>query len=123
MRKVWLLVILILNIIIFAFSGFVIYDYFFDGRPARILPPPEVKEVTVKKTEPATIKIISIPPEAKVFVNGFFKGRTPCEIQIVSAKDNGTFLLTLIKEGYQKWNREISLYSGEVKEYRIILKK
>ena len=122
MRKVWLLVILILNIIIFAFSGFVIYDYFSDSH-AMISPPPEVKEDTVKKTEPASIKIISIPSGAKVFVNGFFKGRTPCEIQIVSAKDNGTFLLTLIKEGYQKWNREISLYSGEVKEYRIILKK
>ena len=123
MRKVCLLVILILNTIIFGFSGFVIYNYFSDGRSARISRPPEVKEDTVKKTEPASIKVISVPPEAKVFVNGFFKGWTPREVQVVSAKDNGNFLLTLIKENYQKWNKEITLHSGEVKEYRIILKK
>jgi len=61
----------------------------------------------------ATVSVSSQPGHTKVFVNGYFKGFTPCTVSICSVKvEPRSYRFTLITSGYEKWDRHISLASG-----------
>ncbi len=140
MKKPGLLIILAVNVIILFFAGYLLYGYISgDKKPlpspdfANNRPAPAQKKSNEKKSNekeslkpkegPAEIKIVSIPAEAKVFVNGYYKGKTPVKFKIVSTSGVEKPLFTLIKPGYKKWNRNLEIISGRRKEYRVILEK
>ena len=65
------------------------------------------------KKGPAYIKVSSVPSEAKIFINGYYKGKTPMKVSIVSAGQKKNYKVTLIKPGYTKWAEIISLESRD----------
>lgn len=60
------------------------------------------------------LSIESIPSNAKVFLNGYLKGRTPFEHSFGTALEKKTYLLTIIKPGYSKYKKEIELRPGKI---------
>ncbi|MDA3793513.1 MAG: PEGA domain-containing protein [Elusimicrobia bacterium] len=135
MKKIGLLIVLGVNFIILIVTGYLLYNYLAEEKsPA---PPPvssdnisppfkekaKNKEDLKPKEGPAEVKIVSIPADAKVFVNGYYKGKTPVKFKIVSASGVEKPRFTLIKAGYKKWNRKLEIISGRTKEYRVILEK
>ena len=70
----------------------------------------------------ATVSVSSQPSHAKVFVNGYFKGFTPCVISICSVQaEPRSYRFTLIASGYEKWDRRISLASGGTERIDAVL--
>jgi hypothetical protein len=132
MKKIGLLVILLINTAFLGFTGYLLYSYLGKGKPTTP-PPPAVKKApkqsAVAEEEltpgegPAELRLVSIPAEAKVYINGYHKGNTPGKFLIVSAKGVEERQITLIKPGYKKWSRNLEVVPGRTKEYRIILEK
>ncbi|GAF90689.1 unnamed protein product, partial [marine sediment metagenome] len=116
MRKHCLIVLLILNIAALAVTGSAVCRYlFFSGsKPATD---------TIINDEAARLSITSIPRDAKVFVNGYYKGRTPADVKIVSVQTNTSFKLVILKEGFLRWEKNIKLHTGDFKEFQAVLKK
>jgi len=83
------------------------------------------KEVEKKEiVDYAIVKISSNPPGAKIFVNGYYKGRTPQELKIVSVKEFlRPYRFKLLLLGYRIWEDTIFLKKGDKKEYNINLIK
>ena len=72
----------------------------------------------------ATVAVSSQPDHAKVFVNGYFKGFTPCVVSICSVQaEPRSYRFTLIASGYKKWDRHISLASGGTERIDAVLDK
>ena len=97
-------------------------------RPRPLSPPSDDAAAQVlileKKPDFAVLRITSDPPEAKIFINGYFKGRTPAEIKIVDAAENPKrFSLKLMLPGYRVSGEEIFLKKGDRKEYSQTLSK
>jgi N-acetylmuramoyl-L-alanine amidase len=64
----------------------------------------------------ATIRVRSLPVGAKVFVNGYYKGKTPVSATIANAGTRAkSYKITLIKPGYEKWQGSVSVKAGETK--------
>lgn len=58
----------------------------------------------------ATVAVKSQPASAKVFVNGYFKGRTPVTVTVSSAGAQAAqYRFTLVLPGYEKWDMHVSL--------------
>lgn len=131
MKKIILILIFIVNILALGLTGVYLYSYMKD--PSLEVswldqPTPSEEEITDKtgskeSFEPPRVKVDSRPPEVKVFLDGYLKGRTPVEFRAVSEKHDGQYLLTLVEPGYKKAERNITLSSGEEKEIDIKLKK
>jgi len=67
----------------------------------------------VASGDEACVSLTSHPAHAKVFVNGYFKGFTPCTVSISSAQAAPQqYRLTLLLAGYQKWDKYLSLTAG-----------
>lgn len=81
----------------------------------------QVKEKKPIIKRSAKFIVISEPSAAKVFVNGYFKGRTPTEVEVVSAKENTTYKLILLKAGYKRWEKDVIISRGDVRRYRAVL--
>jgi hypothetical protein len=71
----------------------------------------------------AKIFISSYPDEAKIFVNGYFKGKTPSEVKILKVNTAAIYKISLIKEGNNRWEREIQLNPGEYRQFNVILQE
>ncbi len=72
----------------------------------------------------ATVLVASQPGHAKVFVNGYFKGFTPCSVSICSAQAKPReYRFTIIKPGYEKWNEQVSLTAGAAEAITAELEK
>jgi len=70
----------------------------------------------------ANVSVSSQPGHAKVFVNGYFKGFTPCTVSICSAQiEPCSYRFTLIALGYEKWDRHIPLASGSTEKIDAVL--
>ncbi len=124
MRKHCLILLLILNIVALAVTGSAVCRYlFFSG--SKSVPDTVINDEAVIKqqTEPARLNITSIPRDAKVFVNGYYKGMTPAEVKIVSVQTNTSFKLVILKEGFLRWEKNIELHPGDFKEFQAVLKK
>jgi len=66
--------------------------------------------------DPAVMVVSSTPTNAKVFVNGYFKGFTPARVEIGSVGDQSKqYRFTLVLAGYKKWELETDLRSGSNK--------
>ncbi len=64
----------------------------------------------------ATMLVSSTPTNAKVFVNGYFKGFTPTRVEIESATEQSRdYRFTLVLPGYKKWELVTDLRSGSSK--------
>lgn len=72
----------------------------------------------------ANVYVWSKPEAAKVFVNGYFKGFTPCDVSIFSATaDIQQYGFTIMAPGYEKWNMDVSLTAGSNKRIDAYLKR
>jgi hypothetical protein len=130
MRKFLLILILVLNTTALVVSIYFCGSYFFsknksvnESKPQQLTIVREKIDIEDNKDEPAIINISSIPQDAKVFVNGYYKGKTPVEFKVVDLVDTGNYRLVIIKQDYLRWEREIELNSGVLKEYNIVLEK
>lgn len=64
----------------------------------------------------ATVAVTSHPSDAKVYVNGYYKGRTPATITISSATATpANYRLTLHLPGFKPYDTEIVLAAGQNK--------
>ena len=71
----------------------------------------------------AVLQIVSEPTGAKVFINGYYKGKTPTGITVSSvSKDPAEFGIKLTLEGYEPLEKKIKLAAGDKKKYKIIFK-
>jgi N-acetylmuramoyl-L-alanine amidase len=67
----------------------------------------------VAAADGATVVVMSNPANAKVFVNGYFKGRTPITVTVSSATaEAAQYRFTLVLPGYEKWDLRVSLAAG-----------
>ena len=75
------------------------------------------------KSSRAVLKITSKPSEAKIFVNGYYKGMTPGEVIISTVtKSAKEYRIKVIKTGYIPWEKKVKLVRGDRKRFRVILK-
>ncbi|MEA3506613.1 MAG: PEGA domain-containing protein [Elusimicrobiota bacterium] len=134
MKKLGLLVIFLFNTAFLIFTGYMLYEYLGEEKSATPAPPAiteapkpsaedENREQLTPREGPAELRIVSIPAEAKVYIDGYHKGNTPGKFLIVSAKGVEQRQITLIKPGYKKWSRNLEVVAGRTKEYRIIFEK
>ena len=64
----------------------------------------------------ATVRVRSLPTGAKVFINGYYKGKTPISAHVSSATSHSkSYKITLIKPGYEKWTGSVTLKTGDAK--------
>ena len=70
----------------------------------------ENKLVTVDRSlqPPSKVSVRSDPAGAEIFLDGKFVGNTPGNLQIAA----GTYNLSLKLQGYEPWQRELSVISG-----------
>ena len=71
-------------------------------------------EQTVIEGE-ASVDIKSAPEEAKIFINGYYKGKTPLIINLKSVKKSSLYKITLIKQDYNKWQEDFEFNPGDKK--------
>lgn len=72
----------------------------------------------------ATVVVTTKPAEAKVYVNGYFKGFTPCTVIVNSATaESKQYRFTIIKLGYKKWDMQVGLTAGSRKRIDAYLKR
>lgn len=81
---------------------------------------PGVKESAKK---PTLVNIKSEPEQAKVFVNGYYKGKTPIEFKITSIKEKTQYNLVVMKVGYTRWEQDVVLDVGDTMAYEVVLKE
>lgn len=66
--------------------------------------------------EGASVVVTSHPAGAKVYVNGYFKGRTPTTVAVGSAvAEPREYVFTLHLPGFKKWEAPVSLSAGQSK--------
>jgi PGF-pre-PGF domain-containing protein len=65
----------------------------------------------------ATILINSSPPEADVYINGSYVGKTNLTVQL----DPGTYEIRITKSGYQNYTTTLTLSSGESRVLNVLL--
>jgi len=82
----------------------------------------EVKRLDIKmeKLQPATLRIVSQPPNCEVFVNNQQKGRTPTAVHDLMP---GTVQIKITNPLYEDWQEAIVLGNGENKNISPELKK
>jgi hypothetical protein len=62
------------------------------------------------QTNSGIISVIANPPEAKIFLNDKFMGISPLELFSISA---GNYALKITLNGYETWEKHISLPAGQ----------
>jgi len=77
-----------------------------------------IKELQYILVKPATLIISSEPAEAIVMINNEKMGITPYKNNKLRPE---TYLITLIKNGYQKKNQSVTLASGQTDSISIVL--
>jgi len=71
---------------------------------------------TVTAADEATVAVTSHPTDAKIYVNGYYKGRSPMTVTIGSATDVAKdYTFTLHLPGFKKWEAPVSLSTGQNK--------
>ncbi|MEA2081522.1 MAG: PEGA domain-containing protein [Elusimicrobiota bacterium] len=78
-----------------------------------------------KKTDTAAyISINSVPSGAKVFINGYYKAKTPANIKLTSVSEvPRQYSIKLFKAGFYSWEKMVTLIRGSTKEFSVNLKK
>jgi len=135
-----------LNIIFIILSGVLLYNMTRGNwifKKAEKLPVEKIETVPVKEKEApkkivkleepvaakpllegALLKISSEPADAKIFINGYLKGKTPQEIAIGSvSKSAKEYVIKVTRDGFASWEKKVKLVSGDRKRFEITLKK
>jgi len=77
-----------------------------------------------REKDAAYISLNSRPSDAKVFINGYFKARTPADIKITSVSEvPRQYSIKMISPGYRNWERKVILARGKTKEFSVKLVK
>ena len=79
----------------------------------------ETQSVTIQlEIKPASLKVVSIPDKARVYIDNNFRGTTPLEIEAIDA---GPHRVRVEQQGYDPNARNIELQPGEstVEEFRL----
>ncbi|MBA3065373.1 PEGA domain-containing protein [bacterium] len=78
-----------------------------------------------KKTDTAAfISINSTPSGAKVFINGYYKAKTPANIKITSISEvPRQYSIKIIQPDFYSWEKMITLTRGGTKEFSVNLKR
>ncbi|MFH1416068.1 MAG: PEGA domain-containing protein [Elusimicrobiota bacterium] len=76
----------------------------------------------VEKTGPAKINIKTDPEGSKVFVNGYYKGKTPVEFDVFSVDVQKEYKLVLMRQDGSRWEEDIELHPGQILDLDIELK-
>lgn len=116
---------MILNLLMAGVTLFFLYLYlgFWSYNAQAKLLKKSISEFDVRSIKPAVLQARSVPSECKVFVNGYYKGRTPSEIEVHSAGENKKeFKITFIKTDYIKKNININLKRGERRKIEVNLR-
>ena len=72
----------------------------------------------------ATVAVTSHPEGAKIYVNGYFKARTPATVVIGSATEvEQPYTFTLHLPGFKKWEAPVSLATGQSKSLYATLER
>lgn len=72
----------------------------------------------------ATVAVTSHPPGAKIYVNGYYKGRTPMTVAISSVtQEPQAYRFTLHLPGYRPWELQLQLAAGENKSVYAALER
>lgn len=70
----------------------------------------------------AAVVVTSQPSQAKVFVNGYYKGTTPITVTIDSATAQPReYLFTVLTPGFEKWASKYSITAGTRNEVHAVL--
>jgi len=113
MKKEYLFIILGLNIVLLVVSVvFLVSLFSIKGKVA-----------LDSDKSPAVVSVATIPEQVKVYINGYYKGRTPGDFEIYSVKGKKLYKLTLLKQGFKKWSSMIEVMQGKKKSLNIELEK
>ena len=80
----------------------------------------ETQSVTIQlEIQPASLKVVSIPEKARVYIDNNFRGTTPLDIDAIDA---GPHRVRVEQQGYDPNARNIELKPGEatVEEFRLV---
>ena len=93
--------------------------------PGEKAAPGEVYGEKIRKEKNAAyISLNTRPAGAKVFINGYFKARTPADIKIASVTEvPRQYSINLVLPGYQSWAKNVVLTRGKTKEFSVKLAK
>ncbi len=79
----------------------------------------ETQSVTIQlEIQPASLKVVSIPDKARVYIDNNFRGTTPLDIEAIDA---GSHRIRVEQQGYDPNARNVELNPGEstVEEFRL----
>ncbi|QDA31599.1 PEGA domain-containing protein [Thermococcus indicus] len=79
----------------------------------------KIESSFVSPASMATLEIHSFPTNARVFVDGSYKGNTPLTLKL----EEGTYSIAIEKIGYSRWTSTIRLLAGEAKTLNVTLNK
>jgi len=122
MKKIALITILVLNTIC---MGVAIFLFFAAITKASVKKENKIPVQEEKHTAQETVvKIASSPADAKVFINGYYKGKTPAEITVSSASETPKrYEIKVSKQGYSAWTKSVLLMAGDKKFFELELEK
>ena len=84
----------------------------------------EKAKAPARDVKSAYISINSSPSSAKVFINGYYKARTPASIKLTSVSEvPRNYSIKVFKQGYYSWEKKIILARNSTKEFSINLIK
>jgi len=79
----------------------------------------QTTEVDILKTQKGSIIISTTPYEAYVYLDGKFQSKTPLKLSL----EPDIYFLSITTQGYEKYNEELKLKSGQILTRNISLKK
>jgi len=129
MKKLIVGIILVVNVVCVLFGIYVLIKTLSTPPIPKVSDEETIEKNEVKKEEKkvhefAVLKLNSYPPKAKVFVNGYYKGKTPVVLKIMSVKEYPKiYRVKLLLIGYQIWEERVSLKKGDEKEFTVKLLK
>ena len=74
-------------------------------------------------TGPVRLHIVSVPSGAKLFVNGYYKGKSPVDVEIYSSSPGGEYTISLLHPGYLQFKKNVFLAQGQEYSYSFELSK
>jgi hypothetical protein len=89
--------------------------------PPPIIVPPPVPHPPIYRPPAAAAQLFlsSSPSRADVYIDGYYYGRTPLEVQLAP----GTHEVTVVKSGYAPWRTMVNLKEGRRESFRFVLRK
>ncbi|MBN2406802.1 MAG: PEGA domain-containing protein [Elusimicrobia bacterium] len=120
MNKPVLYTIIGINALLLVLSGGSLVYYLSSGGAGSPVTPDPAKPAVSREIS-ASVEVKTVPDGAKVFIDGYFRGMTPIEFKVTSVDSKSEYRLTVIKQGYEKWQNDIKLAPGDERDFEIKL--